>query len=138
MWKLNAQRAGKPPADGTEVFVLGRPAIYEAKGEFQLVITRMLPTAAVGAAQQELERIKLLLQKDGLFDPARKRPLPPYAGDGRRRNQRGRRRASRHHHREPEALAVLPESSSSTLASRARARSMSSAERFVSSIGSPA
>ena len=79
MWKLYAQRAGKPPADGTEVFVLGRPAIYGAKGEFQLVVTRMLPTAAVGAAQQELERVKLLLQKDGLFDPARKRPLPPYA-----------------------------------------------------------
>ena len=79
MWKLYAQRAGKTPADGTEVFVLGRPAIYGAKGEFQLVITRMLPTAAVGAAQQELERIKLLLLKDGLFDPALKRPLPPYA-----------------------------------------------------------
>ena len=79
MWKLYAQRAGKPPADGTEVFVLGRPAIYGAKGEFQLVVTRLLPTAAVGAAQQELERIKSLLHKDGLFDVARKRPLPPYA-----------------------------------------------------------
>src|SRR5262249_40537703 len=79
MWKLYAQRAGKPPADGTEVFVLGRPAIYGGKGEFQLVVTRMLPTAAVGAAQQELERIKTLLQKDGLFDPARKRALPAYA-----------------------------------------------------------
>jgi exodeoxyribonuclease VII large subunit len=79
MWKLNAQRAGKLPADGTEVFALGRPAIYGGKGEFQLIVTRMLPTATVGAAQQELERIKTLLQKDGLFDPARKRPLPPYA-----------------------------------------------------------
>jgi exodeoxyribonuclease VII large subunit len=69
----------KPPADGTEVFALGRPTIYGGKGEFQLVVTRMLPTAAVGAAQQELERIKTLLQKDGLFDPARKRPLPAYA-----------------------------------------------------------
>ncbi len=47
--------------------VLGRPAIVRAQGEFQLVITRMLPTAAVGAAQQELERIEAVLQKDGLF-----------------------------------------------------------------------
>src|SRR5215210_2702778 len=79
MWKLDAQRAGKPPADGTEVFVLGRPGIYEAKGEFQLNVSRIIPTAAVGRQQQELERVKLLLQKDGLFDLARKRPLPEHA-----------------------------------------------------------
>jgi exodeoxyribonuclease VII large subunit len=79
MWKLNAARAGKPPADGTEVFVLGRPALYEDKGEFQLVVTRMLPTSAIGRQQQELERVKLALQRDGLFDLARKRPVPSYA-----------------------------------------------------------
>jgi exodeoxyribonuclease VII large subunit len=79
MWKLNAARAGKPPPDGTEVFVLGRPALYEDKGEFQLVVTRMLPTSAIGRQQQELERVKLALQRDGLFDLARKRPVPSYA-----------------------------------------------------------
>jgi exodeoxyribonuclease VII large subunit len=79
MWKLNAQRAGKPPAEGTEVFVLGRPVIYETKGEFQFVASRVLPTAALGAAQRDLDRIKTALQQDGLFDPARKRPLPTYA-----------------------------------------------------------
>lgn len=79
MWKANAQRAGKPPADGTEVFVQGRPTIYEGKGEFQFVVTRLFPTAAIGAAQRELERVKGLLQKDGLFDAVRKRPLPAYA-----------------------------------------------------------
>ncbi len=79
MWKLNAQRAGKPPADGTEVFVQGRPVIYEGKGEFQLVVSRLIPTAAIGKAQQELERVKAALHKDGLFDVALKRALPPYA-----------------------------------------------------------
>jgi exodeoxyribonuclease VII large subunit len=79
MWKMYSERAGKPPADGTEVFVLGKPALYEEKGEFQLSITRMIPTSAVGRQQQELERVKALLQKDGLFDPSRKRPLPSYA-----------------------------------------------------------
>ncbi|HUR95721.1 MAG TPA: exodeoxyribonuclease VII large subunit [Gemmatimonadales bacterium] len=79
MWKRDALRAGKPPADGTEVFVLGRPGIYEAKGEFQLNVSRLIPTSAIGQAQQELERVKALLHRDGLFDVARKRPLPPYA-----------------------------------------------------------
>jgi exodeoxyribonuclease VII large subunit len=79
MWKLYAQRAGKPPADGTEVFVLGKPGIYEAKGEFQLNVSRIIPTAAIGRQRQELERVKTLLQKDGLFDLARKRALPEYA-----------------------------------------------------------
>jgi exodeoxyribonuclease VII large subunit len=79
MWKMYAERSGRPPVDGTEVFVLARPALYEEKGEFQLSITRMIPTSAVGRQQQELERVKALLQKDGLFDPARKRPVPSYA-----------------------------------------------------------
>jgi exodeoxyribonuclease VII large subunit len=78
MFKLNASRAGKPPADGTEVFVLARPGLYEEKGEFQLVVARMLPTSAVGQKHQELERVKALLQQDGLFDPVRKRRVPPY------------------------------------------------------------
>jgi exodeoxyribonuclease VII large subunit len=78
LWKRDVVRGSKPPADGTEVFVLARPGMYEAKGEFQLNVVRMLPTAAIGQAQRELERVKLLLQKEGLFDPARKRPLPAY------------------------------------------------------------
>jgi exodeoxyribonuclease VII large subunit len=79
LWKLNAARAGKPPADGTEVFVLGKPGLYEEKGEFQFIVQRIIPTAAVGRQQQELERVKAALQKDGLFEPGRKRRLPAYA-----------------------------------------------------------
>jgi exodeoxyribonuclease VII large subunit len=79
MFRLNTLRAGKPPADGTEVFVLGRPCLYEEKGEFQLIAARMLPTSALGRQQQELERVRAILQRDGLFDPERKRPLPAYA-----------------------------------------------------------
>jgi exodeoxyribonuclease VII large subunit len=79
LWKLNAARAGKPPADGTEVFVLGKPGLYEEKGEFQFIVQRIIPTAALGRQQQELERIKAALQKDGLFEPGRKRRVPAYA-----------------------------------------------------------
>ncbi len=79
MFGLNAARAGRPPADGTEVYVLGRPSLYEEKSEFQLVVSRVLPTSAIGLQHQELERVKAVLQQDGLFDPARKRQLPTYA-----------------------------------------------------------
>jgi exodeoxyribonuclease VII large subunit len=79
MWKMYAERSGRPPADGTEVYVLGKPALYEEKGEFQLSVTRVLPTAALGRQQQELERVKAALHQDGLFDPSRKRPIPRYA-----------------------------------------------------------
>ena len=79
MWSRYNQGLGEPPKDGTEVFVLARPGIYEAKGEFQLAVTRMIPTSAIGAAQRELERVKEVLQRDGLTDPTRKRPIPELA-----------------------------------------------------------
>jgi exodeoxyribonuclease VII large subunit len=78
MWKLYAERGGRPPVDGTEVYVLAKPALYEEKSEFQLSVTRMIPTSALGRQQQELERIKTILQRDGLFDPSRKRRIPLY------------------------------------------------------------
>jgi exodeoxyribonuclease VII large subunit len=78
MWRMHATRAGAPPADGTEVFVLGKPGLYEQKGEFQLIVSRLVPTAAVGQQQQELERVKAALHRDGLFEVARKRRLPEF------------------------------------------------------------
>jgi exodeoxyribonuclease VII large subunit len=79
MWRTYAQRAGRPPADGTAVYAFGRPTLYEGKGEFQFVVQRLLPTAAVGHEQLRLEQVKASLAADGLFAPARKRPLPRYA-----------------------------------------------------------
>jgi exodeoxyribonuclease VII large subunit len=80
MWKIHAQKAGAPPPDGTEVFVLCTPGMWEEKGEFRLSITALIPTSAVGAQHQALERVKAALQRDGLFDSARKRRLPEFAG----------------------------------------------------------
>jgi exodeoxyribonuclease VII large subunit len=79
MWRMNAERGGKPPADGTEVFVLARPELHPEKGQFQLIVSRMIPTAMMGRQQQELERVRAALQLDGLFAPSRKRPVPQYA-----------------------------------------------------------
>ncbi|MGH7631133.1 MAG: exodeoxyribonuclease VII large subunit [Gemmatimonadales bacterium] len=76
MWRTYSQRAGRPPADGTAVYAYGRPTLYEGKGEFQFVVQRLLPTAAIGDRQRRLELVRAALAADGLFDMARKRPLP--------------------------------------------------------------
>src|SRR5688572_5857251 len=76
MWRTYAQRAGRPPVDGTSVYAFGRPTLYEGKGDFQFLVHRLLPTAALGDQQLRLERVKAALAADGLFDAGRKRPLP--------------------------------------------------------------
>ncbi|HSC58123.1 MAG TPA: exodeoxyribonuclease VII large subunit [Gemmatimonadales bacterium] len=78
MWRANAARAGKPPTDGAQVFVFGTPTVWEERGEFRLTVTRFLALEGVGAQQLAFERTKKALEKDGLFDPARKRPLPAF------------------------------------------------------------
>jgi exodeoxyribonuclease VII large subunit len=76
MWRTYAVKIGTPPPDGTQVFVFGTPTMWEERGEFRLNVTQLLVTDQIGKQQRELERIRKALEKDGLFDPARKRPLP--------------------------------------------------------------
>ena len=76
MWRTFTRRAGRPPADGTAVYALGRPTFYDGKGEFQFSVVRLLSTPAIGDEQRRLERVKAALAADGLFDVARKRALP--------------------------------------------------------------
>ncbi|MBD8873832.1 exodeoxyribonuclease VII large subunit [Rhodanobacter sp. DHB23] len=66
------------PVDGMQVLLRARVGLYEPRGEFQLVAEHMEP-AGEGALQREFERLKARLDAEGLFDPARKRPLPRYA-----------------------------------------------------------
>ncbi|MEO8031294.1 MAG: exodeoxyribonuclease VII large subunit [Gemmatimonadota bacterium] len=77
MWRTYNARVGKPPADGTAVFLYGKPTVYEDKGEFQFSALEMLSTAAVGPQQLAYEKVKAALARDGLFDGLRKRSLPP-------------------------------------------------------------
>jgi len=63
------------PEDGAHVVVRGRLAVYEPKGEYQIVCDTMEPRG-LGALQAAFEQLKRRLQAEGLFDPARKRPLP--------------------------------------------------------------
>lgn len=76
MWRTYAGRIKVPPTDGTQVFVRAMPTVWEERGEFRLNVTELLVTDQVGQAQLALERIRQALEKDGLFEAARKRPLP--------------------------------------------------------------
>ena len=63
------------PEDGLVVRAHGRLSLYEARGEYQLIIEYMEPVG-VGALQLGFEQLKRRLAAEGLFDTERKRPLP--------------------------------------------------------------
>ncbi len=62
-------------ADGLKVLCLGQVTTYEGKGQYQLRVLRVEPRG-VGALQLAFEQLKKRLQAEGLFDEARKRPIP--------------------------------------------------------------
>lgn len=65
------------PANGMHVEVRAQPTLYEPRGEFQLSV-EVMRRAGLGALYEAFARLKEKLEREGLFDPARKRPLPPY------------------------------------------------------------
>jgi len=65
------------PADGLEVVAEGRVDVYEARGQLQLYVERITPKGA-GALELAFRQLQEKLQREGLFDPARKKPLPRF------------------------------------------------------------
>jgi exodeoxyribonuclease VII large subunit len=65
------------PQDGVAVVARGRLDVYEARGEYQLLVEHLEPQGH-GALQFAFEQLKSKLAAEGLFAPARKRPLPKY------------------------------------------------------------
>ena len=63
------------PQDGLAVICRGKISVYEPRGEYQLILDYMEPKG-IGALQLAFEQLKEKLEKEGLFDPARKKPLP--------------------------------------------------------------
>ncbi|MGH9801869.1 MAG: exodeoxyribonuclease VII large subunit, partial [Blastocatellia bacterium] len=63
------------PENGLEVRVRGRLSVYEPRGEYQIMVETMEPVG-VGALQLAFEQQVKKLAAEGLFDEARKRPLP--------------------------------------------------------------
>lgn len=75
MWKGNAARIPFAPQDGVEIIATGKLTTYPGRSSYQIVIDSM-EIAGEGALLALLEKLKAKLQAEGLFDPARKRPLP--------------------------------------------------------------
>lgn len=65
------------PGDGMAVRVRGSAAVYEARGDLQVRVRRMVPDG-VGALYQAMELARRKLEAEGLFRPERKRPLPSH------------------------------------------------------------
>jgi exodeoxyribonuclease VII large subunit len=75
MWKGGAQRLAFAPSDGVEVIATGKLTTYPGRSKYQIIIESM-EIAGEGALLALLEKLKVKLASEGLFDPARKRPLP--------------------------------------------------------------
>lgn len=75
MWRNAAMRQQFLPREGDAVRVHGSLGIYEAGGQYQLYADLIRP-AGEGDLYKEFLRLKARLEEEGLFDPARKRPVP--------------------------------------------------------------
>lgn len=78
MWRTDNQRVSPQPEDGLEVFVEGSPTVWEERGEFRITVKRLISTDADGQWELQLRKAKAALERDGLLDPARRRPLPRF------------------------------------------------------------
>ncbi len=77
MFRHKAQVLDWQPENGMQVEVRATATVYEARGKFQLVVDAMR-RAGLGALYAAFEKLKAKLEKEGLFDPALKRALPPF------------------------------------------------------------
>lgn len=77
MFKGANARVKQRPNRGDVVRIRARVSLYEARGEFQLIVQHLEP-AGDGALQLAFERLKTKLQSEGLFDPANKKSLPAF------------------------------------------------------------
>ena len=71
------QHRGMPLESGAQVLTHGNLNFYAERGDVQIIVDFVQP-AGVGARRAELERLKTKLEDEGLFDEARKRPLPEF------------------------------------------------------------
>src|SRR5215470_1397376 len=77
MFRMKNVLVGFTPKAGSQVLVRGRISVYEARGEYQLIVEH-LEEAGIGALKREFERLKTRLAAEGLFALERKRALPRF------------------------------------------------------------
>ena len=75
MFRGANQRIRTLPREGDQIRIRGKVTLYENRGDFQIIVEHLEP-AGLGALQQAFEALKARLQGEGLFDPARKKPIP--------------------------------------------------------------
>ncbi len=77
MWRSQAARVARALQNGDAVIARGRVSVYERDGIYQLYVEALVAQGA-GDLNVEFERLKRKLEAEGLFDAARKRPLPAF------------------------------------------------------------
>src|SRR5579872_6725002 len=75
VWKSSVSRLGMVPENGVEVIATGRISSYAERSSYQLITERM-EYAGAGALLARIEMLRVRLTEEGLFDAARKKPLP--------------------------------------------------------------
>ena len=75
MFRGNNSRTGFTPKHGQQVLVRGKLSLYEARGDYQLIVETMAPEGD-GLLKQQFEALKCQLAAEGLFSEAIKKPLP--------------------------------------------------------------
>ena len=77
MFRSDARRLGFQPEEGMKVVVRCRVTLYERDGAFQVYVNDMFPDG-IGSTQLAFEQLKAKLDKEGLFAPEHKKPLPRF------------------------------------------------------------
>ena len=77
MFRGSMMRMEFEPENGMKVVAHGRVSAYPPRGQYQFIVDRMIPDGA-GALAVAFEQLKAKLGAEGLFDPARKKPLPTH------------------------------------------------------------
>src|SRR5579863_3381777 len=75
MWRSQARLLRFRPENGFQVIARGRVTVYDERGDLQFQAEHLEPKGA-GALQIAFEQLKARLQAEGLFDPARRKPIP--------------------------------------------------------------
>ncbi len=75
VWRNDTRLVRFRPKDGMKVLARGQLRVYAPRGAYQLSV-QVLEPLGKGSLQQAYEELKQKLEQEGLFDPARKRPLP--------------------------------------------------------------
>ena len=75
VWKFSVPRLGMAPENGVEVIATGKISSYGERSSYQLIVERM-EYAGAGALLARIEALRVRLAAEGLFDAARKQPLP--------------------------------------------------------------